>query len=93
MKSFVQKLAVASFYFAFSTAFAAPPVAPFYESVMQISPTGKLGQVIKTEQIKTSLKGAQAWKIAYISSDVRERKTISTALVIAPVGPAPKEGS
>ena len=56
MKSFVQKLAVASFYFSFSTAFAAPPVAPFYESVMQISPTGKLGQVIKTEQIKTSLK-------------------------------------
>jgi pimeloyl-ACP methyl ester carboxylesterase len=92
MKSFVQKLAVASFYLAFSTAFAAPPVAPFYESVMQLSPTGKLGQVIKTEQIKTSLKGAQAWKIAYISSDVRERKTISTALVIAPVGPAPKEG-
>lgn len=92
MKSLVQTLALASFCFAFSTAFAAPPVAPFYESVVQMSPTGILGQVIKKEQIQTSLKGAQAWKIAYISSDVGERKTIATALVIAPVGPAPKEG-
>lgn len=92
MKSLVQNLALASFCFAFSNASAAPPVAPFYESVIQMSPTGILGQVIKKEQIQTSLKGAQAWKIAYVSSDVGERKTIATALVIAPVGPAPKEG-
>lgn len=92
MKSLVQNLALASLCFAFSNALAAPPVAPFYESVIQMSPTGVLGQVIKKEQIQTSLKGTQAWKIAYISSDVGERKTIATALVIAPVGPAPKEG-
>jgi pimeloyl-ACP methyl ester carboxylesterase len=48
--------------------------------------------VIKKEQIQTSLKGAQAWKIAYISSDVGGRQTIATGLIIAPVGPAPKEG-
>ncbi len=78
--------------FALGGTFAAPPMAPFYESVMQMTPAGKLGQIIKKEQIPTSLKGARAWKIAYISSDVRERKTIATALVIAPVGPAPKEG-
>jgi cephalosporin-C deacetylase-like acetyl esterase len=59
---------------------------------MKMSPTGSLGEVIKKEQIPTSLKGAQAWKIAYISSDVGERKTIATALIIAPVGPAPAEG-
>jgi len=76
----------------FSSAFAEPPVPPFYESVMKMTPAGKLGEVIKKEQIQTSLKGAQAWKIAYISSDVGERKTIATALVIAPTGPAPKEG-
>jgi len=57
-----------------------------------MSPTGKLGQVIKKEQIQTSLKGAQAWKIAYISSDVAGRQTIATGLIIAPMGPAPKEG-
>lgn len=92
MKSFAQSLALACISFTFSTAFAAPPLPPFYESVMQMSPTGKLGQVIKKEQIQTSLKGAQAWKIAYISSDVAGRQTIATGLIIAPVGPAPKEG-
>ena len=71
---------------------AEPPLPPFYESVMRMTPDGKLGQVIHKEEIKTSLKGARAWKIAYISSDVAGRKTIATGLVIAPVGPAPKEG-
>ena len=72
--------------------FADPPVAPFYEPLQKMTPNGKLGQVIKKEQIKTSVKGAQAWKIAYISSDLYGRKTIVTGLVVAPVGPAPKEG-
>ena len=92
MKLLVQHLVLACVSFTFSSAFAAPPMPPFYESVMQMSPTGKLGQVIKKEQIPTSLKGAQAWKIAYISSDVAGRQTIATGLIIAPVGPAPKEG-
>lgn len=92
MKALIINLALATLYFLSASAFAAPPLAPFYESVMQLTPAGKLGQIIKKEQIPTSLKGAQAWKIAYISSDVGERKTIATALVIAPVGPAPKEG-
>lgn len=92
MKAFLQSVVLACFYFVCSQASAEPPVAPFYESVMKMRPTGKLGEIIKKEQIKTSLNGAQAWKIAYISSDVAERKTIATALVIAPAGPAPKEG-
>ena len=71
---------------------ADPPVAPFYEAVMQMAPNGKLGQIIKKEQIKTSVKGAQAWKIAYISSDVGNRKTVVTATIISPLGAAPKEG-
>ena len=78
--------------FQFSSALAELPVPPFYESVMQMRPDGKLGQVIAKEPIKTSLKGAQAWRIAYISSDVAGRKTIATGLIIAPTGPAPKEG-
>ncbi|WP_231969605.1 hypothetical protein [Polynucleobacter necessarius] len=76
----------------FLAVFADPPVAPFYELLLKMTPDGKLGQVIKKEQIKTSVKGAQAWKIAYISSDLYGRKTIVTGLVVAPVGPAPKEG-
>lgn len=75
-----------------SSAKAEPPVAPFYESVMKISPSGKLGQVIKQEKINTTVKGAQAWRIAYISSDVGDRKTIVTGLVVAPIGQAPAGG-
>ena len=75
-----------------SVVHAGPPVAAFYESVSKLSANGKLGQIVKREKISTSLKGAQAWKIAYISSDVAGRKTIATGLIIAPVGPAPKEG-
>ena len=71
---------------------ADPPVPQFYAEAQKIAPTGKLGEVVKKEKIKTSVKGAQAWKIAYISSDVAGNKTIATGLIVAPVGPAPAEG-
>ena len=75
-----------------SAVLADPPMPPFYTAVMKMAPEGKLGQVIKKERIETSVRGAQAWKIAYISSDVAGRKTISTGTMLAPVGPTPKEG-
>jgi len=75
-----------------SVVHANPPMPPFYADVMKMTPEGKLGQVIKQEKITTSVNGAQAWRIAYISSDVAGRATISTGLVVAPVGQAPKEG-
>ena len=71
---------------------ANPPVPPFYEAAMKMSPNGKLGQIVKQEKIKTSVKGARAWRIAYISSDVAERKTIVTGVIIAPLGGSTKEG-
>lgn len=72
-----------------SAALAEPAVPPFYEAVSKMVPNGKLGQIIKKEKVRTSLKGAQAWRIAYISSDLGERKTIATALVAAPIGAKP----
>ena len=75
-----------------SLAFALPEVPPFYQVVMQMKAEGKLGQVIKQEKIKTQIKGAQAWRIAYISSDLTGKKTISTGLVVAPVGQNPAGG-
>ena len=71
---------------------ADPPVQPFYASVMKMTPEGKLGQVIKQEPVATNIKDAQAWRIAYISSDISGRKTISTGLVVAPTGAAPAGG-
>lgn len=73
-------------------ALADPAVPPFYESVMQMKVEGKLGQIIKREQVKTSIEGAQAWRIAYISSDLNDKKTISTGLVVLPTAPAPVDG-
>ncbi len=73
-------------------AHAEPPLAPFYQNVGKMKPEGKLGQVIAQEPVATSVAGAQAWRIAYISSDMADKPTISTGLVIAPVGPAPEGG-
>jgi pimeloyl-ACP methyl ester carboxylesterase len=63
---------------------AAPSVGQFYREAAQIQPEGKLGQVVKRESIATQVPHAVAWKIAYISSDVKQRRTIATALVVAP---------
>lgn len=57
-----------------------------------MKPEGKLGQVLARERVATPVKGAVAWRIAYVSSDMTDKKTISTGLVIAPKGKAPKEG-
>jgi pimeloyl-ACP methyl ester carboxylesterase len=65
---------------------------PFYEAASKMAPEGKLGKVIKKEEIKTPIPGARAWLIAYISSDIANRKTIATGLVVAPAGEPPKEG-
>ena len=40
----------------------------------------------------TSVPGAVAWRIAYISSNMANKKTISTGLVIAPNDKAPPNG-
>ena len=75
-----------------SSVCADPPVPAFYTTVIKMAPQGKLGQVIAKEKIATSVKGARAWKIAYISSDLEGRKTISTGLIVTPVGQAPVGG-
>jgi pimeloyl-ACP methyl ester carboxylesterase len=67
-------------------AVAAPSVAPFYQQSARIQPAGKLGQIVKRKQITAGIPGAVAWKITYISSDVNDKHTIATALVVAPRG-------
>jgi len=67
-------------------------LAPFYQAVARLPAAGPLGQVVAREPVATAIPGAEAWRIAYRSSDARERPTLSTALVIAPVGAAPAAG-
>ena len=67
-------------------------LAPFYAAASRLEAEGKLGQVLKKEPVATSIPGAKAWRIVYVSSDAVGRKTLSTGLVVAPVGAAPKGG-
>ena len=90
--NFKQVILTAILGVASSMALAEPSVPPFYQAVMQMKPEGKLGQIIKKEPVKTSIPGAQAWRIAYIYSDLNDKKTISTGLIVAPTGQAPAGG-
>lgn len=64
------------------------PVAmgPFYSSLPAVNTADKLGKLIKVEKIRTAVPGAQAWKIAYVSSDVAGNKTLATGILVAPIG-------
>ena len=65
----------------------------FYSSLPDAAdPSAKLGSLVKSEQIPSTMPGVQAWKIAYISSDVNGKKTVVTGIVAAPTGPAPATG-
>jgi pimeloyl-ACP methyl ester carboxylesterase len=71
---------------------AEPAIAPFYEAAGRIKPDGALGAIVSQEPVRTPVAGAHAWRIAYVSSDVSGRKTIATAVVVAPEGPPPPDG-
>lgn len=68
------------------------PLPPFYAAVTGMAADGRLGTIIKQEKVATPIPKADAWRIAYISSDMAGRKTISTGLIVAPRGAAPAEG-
>ena len=70
--------------------YAAPDFGPvdmaeFYSSLPDVRAQNKLGLLVKVEPIKTTVAGAQAWKIAYVSSDVNDKKTLATGIVVAPL--------
>jgi pimeloyl-ACP methyl ester carboxylesterase len=67
-------------------------MAPFYSTLPYLNNDDKLGKLIKMEKIKTSIQEAQAWKIAYVSSDVLGKKTLSTGIIVAPLGLASTNG-
>lgn len=83
--------------FLLPSAFAVPDFGPvdmgsFYTTLPAIPANAKLGELIKVEKITTSLPNAQAWKIAYVSSDVNNKKTLVTGILAAPKGPVPIGG-
>lgn len=76
-----------------STSNAADVAVPaFYRHVATLKADQPLGTVVAKEPVATQIPGAEAWRIAYVSSDALERRTLSTALVIAPKGRPPHGG-
>lgn len=67
-------------------------LAPFYQNAATLKAEGPLGTVVAKEAVATAIPNAEAWRIVYVSSDVRGKPTLSSALVIAPKGDAPAEG-
>ena len=64
----------------------APTVSldPFYEKAAKLAPNGMLGQILSKESIARTIAGADAWRIAYVSSDTHERKTVVGFVALAP---------
>lgn len=64
----------------------------FYLNLPEPDPNAAPGTLIKAERIKSSVQGVKAWRIAYISTDVRERRFVVTGVAAVPDAPAPAGG-
>jgi cephalosporin-C deacetylase-like acetyl esterase len=49
---------------------------------------GEFGALQKSEEIRTAISGARAWKVTYSSADLNGAATVVTGLVIAPATPS-----
>jgi pimeloyl-ACP methyl ester carboxylesterase len=78
--------------FAIGHDFGPVDMGSFYTSLPQVSPLAKLGTLLKVEKIPTAMPGVNAWKIAYVSSDVQGRKTLTTGIIAAPEENGGQEG-
>lgn len=85
-----EKLLLGFFFLLSGIIHATPDFGPvdmgeFYSSLPDKIPTdAKLGSLIKSESIATTVSTAKAWKIAYVSSDVNGNKTIATGILVTP---------
>jgi pimeloyl-ACP methyl ester carboxylesterase len=68
-------------------------LAPFYANTSKLNPEGQpLGKVLAAEPTVSTVPGSKAWRIAYVSSDGDNRRTVVTALIAVPDAPAPSGG-
>ena len=68
-----------------------PKGKSFYDAPDPL-PSGKHGDLIWTQKIKTDIPGARAWKILYRSTDINNAAVPVTGIVVAPTGKAPAGG-
>ena len=68
-------------------------LAPFYAKTSKLNPQGQpLGKVLASEPTVSTVPGSKAWRIAYVSSDGADRRTVVTGVIAVPTGPAPVGG-
>jgi pimeloyl-ACP methyl ester carboxylesterase len=65
---------------------------PFYLNLPEPDQTAAPGTLLKAEPISSSVPGVKAWKIAYVSTDVRERRFVVTGVAVVPDTPPPTGG-
>jgi pimeloyl-ACP methyl ester carboxylesterase len=68
-------------------------LAPFYANTSKLNPQGQpLGKVLDSEPTVSTVPGSKAWRIAYVSSDGADRRTVATAVIAVPTAAAPAGG-
>lgn len=70
---------------------APPPPSAFY-APEALPGGGKPGEIVRSEELPTSLPGALAWKVLYASTGLRGERIEVSGIVIAPDLPAPPGG-
>lgn len=64
----------------------------FYLNLPEPDQSAAPGTLLKADPITSSVPGVKAWKIAYITTDVRERRFVATGVAVVPDAPAPAGG-
>lgn len=64
----------------------------FYLTLPEPDQNAAPGTLIKSQAITSSVPGVKAWKIAYITTDVRERRFVATGVAVVPNTPPPAQG-
>lgn len=68
-----------------------PEITPFYAPPDPL-PEGKPGDIIKTEKIETNNAAVQAWRVMYLSRDLRGDPIAVTGIFAAPTAAPPDGG-
>ena len=65
--------------------------SPFYTLPSPV-PTGKPGDIIRTEKLSSAPDGSIGWRVLYHTTDVTGASIVASGVIVAPDAPAPAGG-